>query len=173
MLESYLLSDTLFWNLSVSSQIGHNYPNLTIGGLLLFQKYAGSLIETEFQRNSYRKIETQFEAFRTNWRVAWGRKTTWEFQSRLRQWGHVLTEIRKDSDKNIPYYRYEVRTRVILSLLQPEISEINPAYLDQLENQDAQLRLLLNPGVFIWDAALVAAFPEDDYWFLWGLPIKH
>jgi hypothetical protein len=169
-LESYLLSDNLYGNLGVSSQVVQNYPQLTLGGLLLYKIFTNSLIETKFQQSSFRKLEIKLDALQTRWRVAWNGKAAWEFQSRLRQWGLVLSEIRDEPHENIPYYRYEVRTRAMISLLLPEISEIDPANLEQLENQDLLLRMLLDSDDFIWDAALAPAFPKDHYWYLWGLP---
>ncbi len=169
-LENYLLSDNLYGNLGVSSYLGQSYPSLTLGSLLLHQKYAGCLAETESQRLSYQEIETQFNVLRTRWRVAWERKAAWEFESRLEQWGHMLNEIRDEPHENNPYYQYEVRNRVMLSLLGSEISKIDPAYLEQFESQDLLLRMMLEPGDFIWDIDLVPAFPQTGYWYLWGLP---
>jgi len=169
-LEKYLLSDSLYGNLGMTSHLGQNYPTLTLGGILLNQKFADCLIETETQRFSLQKLETQLDTMRTRWRVAWERKATWEFRSRLEQWGHILSEIRNEPNENLPYYRYEVRTRVILSLLQLEIGELAPAYLEQFESQNLLLQMMLDPGDFIWDTNLSSAFRQEDYWFLWGLP---
>ena len=86
--ERYLLSNDLFWPLNVAPPLGEpGYPNLTLGSFLLYHAYARSLVGTGTQEAVMRQIETEIHAVRTRWQVAWGRKASWEFESRLRQWG--------------------------------------------------------------------------------------
>ena len=169
-IERYLLSDDLFWSVSVVPSADVSYPNLTLGGLLLYQVYARVLAETSSQQVSYQKLENQLNSLRSHWRVAWERKATWEFEARLRQWGNVLKEIRSDPTENVAYYRYEVRIRVLLALLRHEIPEVDTAYLEHLDNLDTILQALFEPGDFIWEQGFTSAFPKDVYWYLWGEP---
>jgi len=169
-IEGYLLSDELFWPLNISASTELSYPSLTLGGLLLHQKFARSLAQTAPQFVSLQKLESQLEALRLQWRVAWERKATREFRARLRQWENVLREIRSDPAEHTAYYRYEVRWRVILELLRGETRAIDLADLENLRGLDLLLRVLSAPGDFIWEPELAPAFPEGDYWYLWGLP---
>ena len=169
-LEGYLLSDQLFGHLGISAPVGRSYPNLTLGGLRLYQKFNQALIEGDAQRVSFQRISTQIEVLRTRWRVAWEKKATWEFKSRLQQWGNFLNEIRNQPEDHIPYYHSEVRTRAILTLLQPELGKIEDDYLEQLESQDFALRVWLDNSDFIWEPQLATAFPKSSFWYLWGLP---
>ena len=164
-LQNYLLSDDLFRPMGLSG-----YPNLTLGGLLYFQRCASALAATDFQRNTFQKISTDLDVSRTRWRVAWEQKAARGFQSRLRQWGQVLNEIRSEPEKNAPYYRYEVRTRAMLTLLRPESGDLAPADREQYESQNLLLRALLQPSAFIWEPDLEPAFPQTEFWYLWGLP---
>jgi len=169
--ERYLLSDNLFWPLNITPAFGEpSYPNLTLGGLLLYQAYARATASSGPEKAVMRQIETELDAERTRWRVAWERKAAWEFKSRLRQWGNVLKEIRIDPEDNIDYYRYEVRLRVLITLLHPELREIDPAEQEHLDSLDLLLRALFDPGDFIWEPELAPGFPADDFWYLWGLP---
>ena len=164
-LQDYLLSDELFWPLGIQG-----YLNLTLGGLLYYQRCAHALVVTASEQRLYQKISSELDSSRTRWRVAWQRKATWEFQSRLRQWGQALNEIRHEAEKNVPYYHSEVRTRVILSLLIPEVGELTSADQEQYESQNVLLRTMLKTGAFIWGPELEPAFPQDEFWYLWGQP---
>ena len=169
--EGYLLSDDLFWPLNILPAFGEpSYPNLTLGGLLLYQAYARPLAQTPSQQTDLQQIDTQLDVTRTQWRVAWERKAAWEFKSRLRQWGNILKEIRVDPDDNAGYYRYEVRSRVLLALLQAELGEVDPAQNEHLASLDLLLRALFAPGDFIWEPVFAAEFSVDKFWYLWGLP---
>jgi hypothetical protein len=168
--ERYLLSKNLFWTLNVIPVLGETgYPSLTLGSLLLYKVHAKLLARTPAQETAYQQIELQFNAIYTQWRVAWEKKSTWEFKSRLRQWGNFLKEIRVDPEDHIGYYRYEVRLRVILDLLRPYLRELDPAHQEHLESLDILLKALFAPGKFIWEPELASEFPVKDYWYLWGL----
>ena len=167
--EGYLLSDQLFWPLSISPRSHEKiYPNLTLGGLLLYRAFARPLVRTASQNIDLQQIENQIDALQTRWRVAWARKANWEFTSRLRQWGNAIKEIRIDPENTLGYYRYEVRWRVILDLLQADLRDIEPASLEHLESLDLLLRALFAPGSFIWEPELASEFPGDRFWYLWG-----
>lgn len=167
--ERYLLADKLFWQLNIAPTPGDpGYPTLTLGGLLLYQTFARSLAKTTSQETALIQIETEIEAIHTRWRVAWERKASWEFKSRLRQWGNFLKEIRVDPEDNLGYYRYEVRFRVMMDLLRPDVPDVDPSFLEHLESLDLLLRALFAPGEFLWDRDLVTGFPAERFWYLWG-----
>lgn len=169
--DRYLLSNDLFWPLNIVPAFGEpSYPNLTLGGLLLYQSYARPLALSPSQNAALQQLETQIEVTQTRWRVAWERKATWEFKSRLRQWGNFIKEVRVDPEDNVGYYRYEVRLRVLLELLRADIREVDPAHLQHLDSLDLILRALFSIGDFIWALEFSPQFPIEKYWYLWGLP---
>ena len=169
-LESYLLSKELFWPLGIPSPPGQTYPMLTLGELLLFSRCASALARVEGQETAYHKLQTQLDAQRTRWRVAWGQKASWEYKSRLRQWGESINEIRRDPAENAPYYRTEARLRTFLQVIEPDVIGLDPAHSEHLHSLDLILQSLLEPGDFIWHPDVSSAFPRDEFWFLWGLP---
>lgn len=171
VVETYLLSNELFWPLNASPSYGEpSYPKFTLGGFLLHEACARPMAKTGSQVATMRKIDTEMNSFRTRWQVAWVRKASWELASRLQQWGNALKEIRLDPEEHSDYYRYEVRSRVLISLLIPEFKEIEPAHQAQLEGLDILLRAIFDPGDFIWEPELDSSFPIDQFWYLWGLP---
>ena len=170
-IETYLLSNELFWPLNATSSYEEpSYPKFTLGGFLFYEACAQSMARSGSQIAVMRKIESELNTYRTRWQVAWVRKASWELKSRLRQWGNALTEIRFDPEEHSDYYRYEVRSRVLISLLLPEIKEIEPAHQEQLKGLDILLRAFFEPGDFIWEPELASSFPADHFWYLWGLP---
>jgi hypothetical protein len=169
--EGYLLRDDLFGHLSVTaSPENPSYPTLALGWLLLYQVYITALADTIPERDTVDTVQRQMDLTRTKWRVAWEKKAAWEFRSRLRQWGNVVNDIRRAPEKNADYYPYEVRWRVLLELLQPEIPEISSDQQEQLTGLDRLMRVFLIPTDFIWQAEFSSAFPVEPYWYLWGLP---
>jgi hypothetical protein len=82
----------------------------------------------------------------------------------------VLQEIRRDPEEHLDYYRYEVRVRVLISLLHADIKEIEPAQQERIDGLDILLRAFFNPGDFIWEPELAIGFPPDPFWYLWGNP---
>jgi hypothetical protein len=172
-LEPYLLSSQLFWTVNASPSLGEpGYPKLTLGGFLFFDMCARTLAKTASQVAVMHSIDADVNSFRTRWQVAWARKASWEFGSRLRQWGNVLKEIRLDPEEHSDYYRHEVRLRVFIQLLLSEIRESETAQQAQLDGLDLLLKAVFAPGDFIWEPDLTPGFPSDPYWFLWGHPKK-
>ncbi len=168
-LQPYLLSDKLHWSLSGYACPGEKaYPQLTLGGLLL------ALTRSRVRANSPKMslktdhLENRLETIRSQWRVAWEEKASWEFRSRLRQWGNFLNEVQHDPQDYAAYYPYEVNVRVILELLIPQTGNLADKDVEPLIKQDQRLQAQFISGSFIWDDDLSGGFPKDDFWFLWG-----
>lgn len=168
-LESYLLSEELFWPVTGSDASGNAFLKLTIGNLLLSLKKLETLADggylTSGQQGELDRIEQEVEATRHKWQVAWEQKADREFKFRFRQWGDLLQDIRRDFGNQSAYYRHEVRVRVLLSLLSEFTADIEGSDLDKL---DVPLQKVLKHGDFIWEDELAAGFPEDEFWFLRG-----
>jgi hypothetical protein len=162
-LKDYLLSNEIFWNLSLPA----NYPQLTLGNLLLtaaeLQAASGALAtETSQQREFLADLAKQ----KKEWRTAWERKAQKEFGSRLRQWVQYVNELVANGNHTPAHYKTDVRVRVLLELLAAEA----PALRGQLASPDARLKRLVADGDFIWDEEVKSAFPKSKYWFLYTGP---
>lgn len=157
-LEAYLLSDELYWPLSMR---GISLPRLTLGGLLLtwrrLQAYGESRPDDE-QRLSY---------WRERWRAAWEKKARREFASRFNLWRNYLEDYFDAPSRYAPDYPQEVRQRVLLELLRSEIPEPRPED-EMLSGLDARLRTAFLPGNFLWEAPLQPFFPPERWWYLYG-----
>jgi hypothetical protein len=179
-LEQYLLSVQLYWPVHVVTPAGGTpYPRLTPGELLLargklrayslspgYNDEVASPVRAEIDR-----LEGDFKTIRSKWRTNWGKKAAQDFSARLALWRNYLGEYRKVPDDQAPFYAYEVRSRVILQLLEPEAVGIPVAELDMRKGLDTLLRAILISGEFIWESALETGFPKADYWYLYGQPV--
>ena len=159
-LESYLLSDVLYWPLSGSKA---GLPCLTIGGLLL----AEACLKIRVNVPDFPRLGQEKDRIRSKWRSAWERKAGREVLARLDLWRNYLSDFRHSPERYTDAYPQEVRWRVILHLLGKEIT-FSPVESSELEILERTLKASFMEGEFIWDAALVPAFPIDEYWYLYG-----
>ena len=149
-LQTYLLSDTLFYPLT------HPLPRLTVGGLLLAQRRLHAYEDAS-------PLDFRLDTLRTKWRAAWEKKAAQELKTRLTLWHNYLDDCREE-EALLENYAREVRWRVMLALLAAEL----PADSSELNALDQRLRAKFRTGGFIWDEALRSEFSQDDFWFLYG-----
>lgn len=168
-LQNYILSNDLYWPLQLPHRPGSaQTPQLTIGSLALTLANVSAQPLNSGQRSELDALKERIEAVRGEWRSNWGRKAAREFGSRLNLWQQYVRELRGDPRGQASYYPNEVRQRTILHLLRAEILESLVAHEEeQLTMLDGLLRGLTQPGSFVWDAGVQAAFPASEYWFLY------
>jgi hypothetical protein len=163
-LVDYLLSGELFWQLSVHEA---DLPRLTIGGLLLARARLQARFASPVTRADLTALEGQLDTIRSKWRSAWERKAGREVHARLDLWHNYLTDDLQSPEKHTGMYPQEVRWRVMLQLLSSEFLW-SPGEQEILSSLDVVLMSHWLPGEFIWEADLSTAFPQRDYWFLFG-----
>jgi hypothetical protein len=169
LLERYLLSDEIYWQLNGRGVSGELLPSLTLGGVLLAKKCTQALLESTPQAAELWQIEAQIDHLRNKWQVAWEKKAAHEISARLKLWRDFLEDYKRDPENNADRYPYEVGRRVMLSLLQSETNLVPTAESDLLTLLDNFLNSRLVPAGFIWDHSLEAAFPKDQFPFLYGV----
>ncbi len=162
-LKDYLLSNEVFWNLSLPA----NYPQFTLGNLLLAAAELQAASQTMAADSSqWRELLTDLAKQKKEWHTNWERKAQKEFGARLRQWVQYVDELAENSNRPPAHYKTDVRVRALLELLAPEA----PALRGQLASPDARLKRLVGDGDFIWDEEVKGAFAKNKYWFLWAEP---
>jgi len=161
-LEPYLLSRELFWPL------GGNKPRLTVGGILISLKRIEALSQSNADQATVSPLTAKLELVRTRWRVAWEQKCTRELRTRLELWQNYLGDYRITPESYADDYRNEVRLRVLAGLLAGELPEVPEESRMKLDSLDVLLRGRLLPGTFVWDTDLISAFPQDEFWYLYG-----
>lgn len=169
-LESYLLSNELFWPITGRPPgISSSFFKLTLGNLLLsvqrLSAYQHSRSFSAAENAEYTRLRARLDVTHQKWQSAWERKADLEYPSRFNQWIHILQELHKETERNAPYYPNEVRIRALLELLDPYTRESERYDMALL---DTALKKMLEPSPFIWDAELAPGFPEETYWYLYG-----
>lgn len=169
VLEDYLLSDEVFWPLSVNPPAGGpDYPRLTLGGLLLSRARLTAYPKSPPQKEQVDQLISKLELIRSKWRVAWEKKATHSFNVRLRMWRDFIEEFQNSPQENADRYLYEVRLRTMLKLLKTEGGGQQQPEVDLLSGLDGYLKSVLVTGAFIWEPELQTEFPANEYWYLYG-----
>ena len=168
-LESYLLSDHLYWNLGASAPRGEpQFPSLTLGGLLLARQRLNARRLEPSDEHNFQTLVRRLELSQVKWRVAWEQKSQRSFHARLNQWNNYFADYLAQPEVYADQYPQEVRIRLMLDLLQRLAEPVNQSQLELLHSLDALLHVRLVPGEFVWEKELAEGFPKDRYWYLYG-----
>lgn len=162
-LEDYLISEDLFWLLSGSSDL----PRLTIGYLLLTMKKLDARLQTTQEIAKKEYYCSLFTTISNKWQTAREKKIRQEFQARLASWGNYLEEYYESPEKYSEEYKNQVKWRVILHLLSSQAS-IPSQEIHSLARHDKEMISAWIPDSYTWEPDLKEAFPEQEFWFLYG-----
>lgn len=156
-MEAYLLSKELYWHSGVHTK---DFTQVTLGAMLLVcERLKG------WRTPGMMELAAELAGIRSKWRSAWDEKAGREVRARSELWKDYLAEARHASAESARQYPYQVRLRVILSLLLEDTRQATPDLLTAL---DAELRRMLRSGAFVWDKSLEWNFPQESFWFLYG-----
>jgi hypothetical protein len=169
-LERYLLSDDVFWAMGAKPPEGEpDFPQLTLDNMLLMRTRVSGRQLSPDQANRVEDIISRIDFYRSKWTVAWEGKASQCYHVRERLWRNFIQEYQDNPQDNVDRYPYEVRVRVMLELLKPELRRQIRNKLDLLLDVDDYLKKILIPSKFIWEPEIQAGFPEKGYWFLYGM----
>ena len=165
-IESYLLSNETFRSPS-------GRETLSLGSIGLKRRALDAQRDQLEPKDGSRleAAEAKLDATHERWRVAWERKAANELRARLNLWRSYLGELENRPGLGSSYPQ-EVHSRAMATDLlleagnQPEVSGLS-ASLDAI---DDRLRSYFQSGSFVWDGDLESAFPQEEYWFLYGRP---
>lgn len=170
-MDDYLQSISLFWPLGKPS-----LPKLTLGGYLMRQHrltILRDLLDEGEQARLDRAID-QFNAALDEKVVRFEQRAHEELHARLRQWSEYLKEMPRESLRIGDYYASAVDARLMIAALLEKLS-LPPYQLDEnvVEETGVYDRVLRNywaPGDFVLPAEWKPAYPQADYWWLYGHP---
>lgn len=167
-LESYLLSDHMYWPLDAKTRPEEPvFPNLTLGNLLLAEARLKARQASPEQQAQLDEVLRTLDQLRAHWRVAWSKKAEQSIQNRLKMWVDFIDEYSRAPEANADRYAYEVQRRVMLDLLLAD-ENAPEGVVELLGKLDALVKTFLVPGDFIWEAELQDGFPRNKYWYLYG-----
>jgi hypothetical protein len=158
-LQPYLLSQTLYWNVSIPGE----QITLTPGQLLL----AIRRLENSHLADVYQAELSQCLEVRSRWQSAWRGKAEKEWEERLRRFETALKEWDVSARYDAAFTRL-LRERALLELLKQGLKEgLKPEALERLETLDALIKLMVAKGKFIWEDEIKDGFPDSTFWFLY------
>ena len=169
-MDDYLKSDILFWNMGQSGM-----PMLTLGGYLMrqYRLLALSDLLSEAQQGELETAVIQFNAALAEKIVRLEVKANSELEARIRQFEAFLRDLRKGQETGMNY-RTAVEPRAMIAALVDKL-RMAPYQLDRqipgrVETLDRSLRQRWVPGEFIWPQDWQPAYPQDEFWWLYGKP---
>ena len=160
-LKNYILSEQIFWQLSP------NRERFTIGNLKLAEKKLSASVLNPADKFKLERQINAFQEIRSDWKVNWNEKAKKEWLTRVNLWQQYFNDLRRNRENNVWNYASEVRNRVILQLLEGEMSEIELAHKSNLNSLDRLLRSISRESDFIWDEMYIEAFPKNEFWYLY------
>ncbi len=173
-LEVYLKSDTLYWQMTPAIPISPPAPMLTLGGFLIrvhrLDGQQGKLEQVELGRLSV--VRKSFQALTQEWSAHTEKHIRRELQSRLNSWQWFVDDCRAEKRSCITYYATEAELRTLIE----HIVEFGLCFgnLDDLRARlrrlDAQFMRWFKPGSFVWRSDLEQVYPQEHFWWLYGLP---
>lgn len=173
-LNSYVLSDEVFWPLGGKSSDGKVFPRASLGQLLLTLDELSVLAEEmdPHQITTHHNIQQAYENYRQEHPANLEAKAWAEVDQRLTLWRSLLRDMR-DDPPSTNRYETDVRQRFFLTRLQTFLS--NDQKLRELHAELSQLDGILRgrfqAGGFIWHPRLRHLYAHDEYWFLYGHPV--
>jgi len=169
MLESYLLSNEIYWTVRTRPSSGLTaFPSLTLARMLLARVKIESIpVSPEMDRLRF-VCNQKIDGFRIRWRVAWEAKAQKEATAYLMLWQAFLEEYISRPEEHADRYSYEVTRRVMLELLFREIADPDERAIELLAALDLKVKSSFFSGEFIWEREFSHSFPSDRFWYLFG-----
>ena len=170
-MEDYLKSDVLFWRMMKGSM-----PMLTLGGYLLREHRLLALqrLLDESEQARLDAAVTQFNQALVERIVRFEQKGHQELEARLRQWSEYLRDLEGSSKAAAVNYETAAETRTMIAALIDRLQmapyRLESRIEEQVDLLDRKLRRRWQPGDFIWPDEWQPAYPEMEYWWLYGHP---
>ncbi len=167
----YLNSAVLYWPMTRGDM-----PRLTLGGYLMRQHRLLALANllTEAEWGLLETAVTRFNEALTDRVVRAEQRANEELGVRARQWGTYLNDVQREAALAAVNYETAVENRAMLAalihFLQGEPYRLEAKATNHIYMLDQGLRNHWQVGEFIWPPAWQPAYPQADYWWLYGRP---
>ncbi|OQX14858.1 MAG: hypothetical protein BWK76_14045 [Desulfobulbaceae bacterium A2] len=154
-------------------------PPVTLGGVCMRSQRLATLAPARLgpvEQGRLADLLRQLDEICARRREDFERKARQELAARLHLWQGHLQDMADEEGESPAYYATSVETRVLIAALLQELTQRRrtiPGELRQrLAELDRQLEQRWQPGAFVWPQEWQAAYPAQDYWWLYGLPGK-
>ena len=173
-LRPYLLSTVLYWPLTAPTGSLTLLPRGTLGGLLLRLHRLDALRE-RLSGGQAQRLGTAHAAVSEqlgSWRVQAEDKAMREMSSRLHAWDAFLEECEDNPARYDPEYPTQAEGRTVIDLLIAFARRAaeQRSFSARLAAVDRRLREIAAESDFVWDPAMIPAFPHERFWWLYMRP---
>jgi hypothetical protein len=173
-LKDNLLEDSIYWTLRAPR--GHHVlPKGTLGGLLMRLHRLDALEDdlTPQQRERLHAAATTVREELQTWAAQAEEMALREIKARLGAWSAYLEEVGGDPDRYIAEYPTQVQGRVALDfLLEYAGDAVSAGTRSAVTTADNLLRSIGVASPFVWDDALIPAYPKSRFWWLYVQPVE-
>jgi hypothetical protein len=168
-LQDYLLSSELYWPLYVHprEKITGNLLQLTLGNLILTQARLKGYPWASKEASELADANAKITQVKEKWKTAWTNKAVREIPARLKLWRDYVDDLCDQPRHKVANYHFQVRWRTALDFLNIEAAGRPDTDLAHLFEVDLRLKKISQPGNFVWEAELEAAFPKERFWYLY------
>ena len=170
----YVYEDQLYG--SIAGMFGSSsMPTLTIGALLqrLHRLHALEDQLSADQKASLNAIDAQNESARKEWTIHYNNKLIQEGNSRLKMIERYFSDCDDDPRTCANNYIPEANRRTIVEDIASALRHNgtpNDDLMSAMHKVDMKLHRYAQPSDFVWAADLQAAYPKDEYWWLYARP---
>lgn len=174
-LKDNLLENSVYWTLRAPRPSHYILPKGTLGGLLMRLHRLAALEEqlTPEQRARLYEADTAVREGLQTWAAQAERMALREIKARLGAWAVFLQEAEGDPARYESEYPTQVESRVALDFLLDYTGEAAGAEMrSHVATADSLLRSISAMSPFVWDEALIPAYPRSRFWWLYVLPIR-
>lgn len=171
-MSTYLDSTAVYYPLVTAT-----FPKLTLGGYLMRQHRLLAVKEqlSVADKDHLEKMIFEFQQTINSRVVRVEQKGQEEARIRVRQWEQAITELQETPESDIAYYPTTVENRVMLAALLSHLQQKPYQFDNDLVTDtavvDQKLQTIWQAGEFIWPQVWQSAYPQNNYWWLYGQPV--
>ncbi len=171
----YVYEDALYGRTKTGLFGGSAMPALTIGGLLLRLRRLEAIADrlSPAQRDQLSQVSAAHDAIRAEWRQHYIEKLQREGASRLKAMATFFEECEDSPRSCAGIYPPEVLRRTIVQEVMRALAaqgEPHDELLKAMRGVDGKLRRFTAPTDFLWEDALIPAYPQGEFWWLYAAP---
>lgn len=174
--DDFILADRLYRTLLVHTAEGDRQPTMSAGRFLMSIRHLEHERQklTHEERSALDSAQSRLETIRIHLSARYLDKLLHELRGQVSSWRWFLDDCLSGSGGCEEIYPGDVRSRVRIELLLEELEQLGAESVNetriQVATQDSRLRAIWLPGPFIWQDENPSAYPEKEFWFLYGLP---
>jgi hypothetical protein len=171
----YVYEDALYGSIRTGLFGGGAMPALTIGALLMRLRRLEAIAErlSPTQRDQLSQISSAHEEVRAEWRQHYIEKLQREGASRLKAMATFFEECEETPRSCASLYLPEALRRTIVQEIARALASLDEPHdelLRTMRGVDSKLRRFTAPADFLWEDALIPAYPQAEFWWLYAAP---